>query len=74
MLQWLAYLLPNPTAKWSMPRVTETFSEEIIDNVSEALLGGKWTWLENVNRTQLVLASDKVVIQKHNKHLCIIQV
>ena len=31
MLQWLAYLLPNPDTQWSMPRVTEKFSAEIVD-------------------------------------------
>ena len=71
MLQWLAYLLPNPDAQWSMPRVTEIFSEEIIDNGSEVnqrhSLEESGPWLEIVNRTH-------VVIQKHNKHQCFHQV
>ena len=66
--QWLSYLLLEPAAPGSIPSIPEIFSEEKIVNVAEVNLRGSLEenglWIENVDRTNLVLASGKLVLQK----------
>ena len=61
MAQWLAYLLPDPAALGSIPSIP------IIDIVvvnQQRRLHESGLWLENFDRTHLVLASGKHVPQK----------
>ena len=53
--QWLAYLLPDPAARVWFPVFLHFFY------FAEVLFRGKW--LENVDRTHLVLTSVKPVVQ-----------
>ena len=68
VVQWLAYLLLEPAAPGSIPSIPEIFSEEKIVNVAEVNLRGSLEengpWIENVDQTNLVLASGKLVLQK----------
>ena len=68
IVRWLAYLLLEPAAPGSIPSIPEIFSEEKIVNVAEVNLRGSLEenglWIENVDRTNLVLASGKLVLQK----------
>ena len=70
IVQWLAYLLTDPAALGSSPSFTEFFSEEKISDVAKVIqqrwLEENGLWLENVDRTHLVLASGsgKPVLQK----------
>ena len=59
---------PDPTAPGLNPSVPEIFSEEKIIDVAEVnqrrRLEESGQWLESVDRTHLVLASGKPVLQK----------
>ena len=61
-------MLPGPPALVSIPTVPEFFSEEKIADVAEVnqwhCLEESGQWLENVDRTHLVLASGKLILQK----------
>ena len=62
--QTLAYLLPDPAAPGLIPNVPQKISEEKIVN-HERCSGESGQWLENVDRSHLVLlASGKQVQQK----------
>ena len=74
--QWLSYLLLEPAAPGSIPSIPENFSEEKIVNVAEVNLRGSLEengpWIENVDQTNLVLASGKLVLQKWTPGICAI--
>ena len=62
------YLLPYAVAPGLIPSIHEFFSEEKVVNVAEIkqwrCLKESGQWLENVDRTHIVLASVKLVPQK----------
>ena len=57
----VANLLPDPAALGSLPSIHDFFSEKKLSCFQET---GRW--LESVDRTHLVLASGKLVLQKHS--------
>ena len=67
--QWLAYLILDPAAPGYIPSNPNFFSKEKIVNVAEVnqrrCLEETGQWLENVDRTHLVLASGKLVQHKN---------
>ena len=66
--QWLAYLLSDPAAPGSILSILRKNSKEKIDNIDQVhqwhYLEESRPWLENVDRTHLVMACDKLVLQK----------
>ena len=67
--QLLAYLLLGPATSGLIRSAPEFFSEEKIINVAQVnqqrSSEESGQWLENVDRTHLVLASGKPVLQKN---------
>ena len=65
---WLGYLLLDPAAPGSIPNVPQKISQGKNVSVSEVnqwrCLEESGQWLENVDRTHLVLGSGKLVLQK----------
>ena len=63
--QWLAFVLPDPASPGSNTSILENFQKK---NLSMLLrlgsLEGSEQWLENVDQTNLVLASGKPALQK----------
>ena len=63
----LAYLLPDPAAPVLIPRVPEIFSDNKIFHVAEVYqwcwLEESGLWLENGDRTFVVLTSGKPLLQ-----------
>ena len=70
--QWLAYLLPDPAALGSIPSITKKNSDEKNVGVAEVNqrrgMEESEQWLENVDWTDLILVSGKLVLHKkeHN--------
>ena len=68
MAQWLAYLLTYPPAPGLIPTISKKNSEEKIVDAAEVnqqrCLEEIELWLENVDRTHLLLASGKLVLPK----------
>ena len=66
--QWLASLLPDPTAPGSIPGVTPPPQKKKKKNSAEEIVMLLWSLnglaLRNVDRTHLVLASGKPELQK----------
>ena len=62
--QWLAYLLPDPAAPGLIPSVPRKKIVDIAEVNQPGCLVERGQWPENVNRTHLVLASSKLVLQK----------
>ena len=67
--QWIVFLLPDPAAPGLIPRVhkkNSVIKTVNIANVNQRhYLEESGQWLENVDRTHQVLASGKLVLQKH---------
>ena len=65
--QWLVYLLPDPVATCLIPMPWVWFPAFPIVNVAEVnqqlCLWESVQWLKNIDRTYLVLASGKLVLQ-----------
>ena len=68
IVQWSAYLLPDPAVPGSIPSVPQKISDERIVDVAEVnqqcSLEKSGQWLENVDQTHLVLARGNLVLQK----------
>ena len=66
--QWPAHLLPDPPAPGLIPSFSENFFRGKIIDVAEVSqwrwLEESGLWLENVDRTHLVLVSGKPVLLK----------
>ena len=66
--QWLAHLLLSPAAPGSSHSIPKKLSEEkMVEGAAvhqRRCLEESGQWLENVNRTHLVLASSKLLLKK----------
>ena len=69
--QWLSYYHPDPAALGSIHRIPQKISEKTIVDVAEInqrrCLEESGQWLENNDRTHLVLTSGKQVLQNIKK-------
>ena len=66
--QWFTYLLLYPAAPGLIPSIPKTnFREKIVDVEAvnqQCSPEESGQWLENIDRTHAVLASDNLVLQK----------